>query len=190
MEIVKRTIEKVTKPNYAKASAQRLLQDEIDQLRSRALPVTRTEAFNAARLDQLTIDVQVDGVVEALDHRIARPVRRRVAVKAVDLARAGNYAVTSFELDRDMEVSSSLIFDADIGMCRAQDIRVRAGAAIETRASSFILHARSLRGTWRSVGTTPPFLMALLAQMARRERRAGTGPPDETRCAAASSPAT
>lgn len=155
VEVVKRAVEKVTNPAFATASAQRRLQDELDQLRSSGQAMThRTEAFNKARLDQLTVDVQVDGVVEVLDKRIARPVRRKVAVKAVDLARAGSYAVTSFELDRDMDVRAALIFDAGIGMCRAQDIRVYAGAIIESRAPHFILHARSLRGAWRSAVTS------------------------------------
>lgn len=148
VEAVKRAIDAVTRPGFATGRAERRLQDELD--RSRA--ARRAEAGDAARLELIARDIQIEGVVEALGAGIALPARRRIAGKVVDLARAGSYRVTVFELERDMDVHAPLVFDASIGVCRLRDLRVHGGGSVTSLAPHFLLHARSFRGAWRSAG--------------------------------------
>lgn len=155
IDAVKRAVEKVAQPTFYTARAERWLQDELDQIRSREQAMThRTEAFNRARLDRFAMQIQVEGVVEALGSRVALPIRKSVATRAIDLVQTGSYSVTAFHMDRDIEVRDLLIFDVDIDMCKVGDLRVRDGGMIESRAPYFILHARSFGGPWRSAGTS------------------------------------
>jgi hypothetical protein len=98
----------------------------------------------------------VSGVVEELGRRIALPIRKSLAVKAVQLARVGGFTINTFQLDDDVDVRAPLVFDSSINMCRVQDLRVRAGGSIESYAPYFTLRARSFSGTWRTRGAAVP----------------------------------
>lgn len=99
-------------------------------------------------------DRDVDAVAGALGGKIALSVRRSIASKAVQVKRTGSYSVNAFQHDGDMEVKSNLIFDDDISVCTVHDLHVRPGAVVESRATNFLLNARSFSGTWRSAGTS------------------------------------
>jgi hypothetical protein len=151
---LERAIDAVKKPGFAAPLVERRMQQELERERA-AGAAHRVTPPDDVRLARLSREVELDGVADALDPRIASRLRRRTAARALEFVRDGSYAVTSFELERGIDVRAPLVFDADIGMCRALDVRVRDGAAIESRAAHFVLHARSFRGTWRSTGTTP-----------------------------------
>ena len=148
---LERAIDAVKKPGFAASLVERRIQQELERERA-AGTAHRVTPPDDVRLARLSREVELDGVADALDPRIASRLRRRTAARALELVRDGSYAVTSFELERDIDVRAPLVFDADIGMCRALDVRVRDGAAIESRAAHFVLHARSFRGLWRSAG--------------------------------------
>lgn len=170
VDAVKRAVDRVMQPAFAAAGADRQLQNELE--RSRARGAAGPDAFSAVRLAQVEMDLQVDGVTDALDSRIARPVRRKLATTAITMTRSGSYALTAFELDSDLEVRAALTFDDDIEMCRAQDIRVHAGAVIESRAQHFVVHARSFRGRWRAARTA-----GSIGISGEQGTKGGDGPP-------------
>lgn len=153
VDALERAIDAVKKPGFAAPLAERRLQQERDRERADAAGTARRVAPpDDQRLAHFSREVELDSVADALDPRISSRLRHRTAARALDLVRDGSYAVTSFELERDIDVRAPLVFDAGIGMCRALDVRVRNGAAIESRAAHFVLHARSFRGLWRAAG--------------------------------------
>lgn len=156
-DALKRALDKVMSPAFqrAAASAERVETVGAGEIRSVAAVDQVSQIISPISLRDVSDDIEVKGVVKELGNQIALRVRQSIAVKAVNLARAGSYTVSAFELQDDMEVRGPLVFDADMSMCTVQDVRIRATGSIESLAPYFVLHARSLSGgTWRSRGTT------------------------------------
>src|SRR5262249_39102842 len=151
IDTLKRAVDKVMSPASRGSGAGR--QPKHERIASSAIADRQISGvFNPGRISQVDNDHDVAGVVEELGHQIALPVRKSIAIKAVQLARVGSYAINAFHVDDDMEVRAPLIFDTSISLCEVQNLRVRSGASIESQAPYFILRARSFSGTWRSRG--------------------------------------
>ncbi|MGH3928956.1 MAG: hypothetical protein ACRDTF_03150 [Pseudonocardiaceae bacterium] len=104
------------------------------------------ERVRRARVADEALRLRADDLAEVIEPNIDPQARHELASRSVRILTGAPVDIVSFELDRDLDLYTDLVFASDVTMAAFGDIRIYRGAALVFDSPSFVLRAASAKG--------------------------------------------
>lgn len=124
--------------------------DDAEAWLRRQEPIHDDRVRRARVLDE-AIRLRADDLAGVIEPNIGLRARRSIAERSLRILINTPVDIVSFELDRDLDIHTDLVFASDVTMATFGDIRIYRGAALVPTSSGFILRAASAEANLVSV---------------------------------------